>query len=149
MTNARSSGDEMVNKPKAIGTAAETAVVRYLRANGFPQAERRALRGNYDCGDVTGMPGVVVEVKGGDVAKQARQASLVEWRRQTEVERKNAQADIGILVLQRRGYGAERAGDWWAEIDAGEITNKIAGHLRMTLSQAVSYLRNSGYGEPL
>ena len=28
----------MTNRPKAIGTAAETAVVRYLAAHGFPVA---------------------------------------------------------------------------------------------------------------
>ena len=28
----------MTNRPKAIGTAAETAVVRYLAAHGFPAA---------------------------------------------------------------------------------------------------------------
>ena len=33
----------MVNKPKRIGTAAETAVTRYARTNGFELAERRAL----------------------------------------------------------------------------------------------------------
>ena len=35
----------MTNRSKAIGTAAETAVVRYLAAHGFPAAERRALHG--------------------------------------------------------------------------------------------------------
>ena len=38
----------MTNRPKAIGTAAETAVVRYLAAHGFPAAERRALHGARD-----------------------------------------------------------------------------------------------------
>lgn len=40
----------MTNRPKAIGTAAETAVVRYLAAHGFPAAERRALHGATDHG---------------------------------------------------------------------------------------------------
>ena len=46
----------MTNRPKAIGTAAETAVVRYLAAHGFPAAERRALHGATDLGDITGTP---------------------------------------------------------------------------------------------
>ena len=41
----------MTNRPKAIGTAAETAVVRYLAAHGFPAAERRALHGATDLGE--------------------------------------------------------------------------------------------------
>lgn len=48
----------MTNRPKAIGTAAETAVVRYLAAHGFPAAERRALHGATDLGDITGTPGL-------------------------------------------------------------------------------------------
>ena len=56
----------MVNKPKQIGTRAETAVARYLAANGFPHAERRTLRGREDAGDITGTPGVCWEVKGGE-----------------------------------------------------------------------------------
>ena len=35
----------MSRRPRDIGTAAETAVVRHLQANGFPLAERRALHG--------------------------------------------------------------------------------------------------------
>ena len=55
----------MTNRPKAIGTAAETAVVRYLAAHGFPNAERRALHGATDLGDITGTPSLCWEVKGG------------------------------------------------------------------------------------
>ena len=51
----------MTNRPKAIGTAAETAVVRYLAAHGFPAAERRALHGATDLGDITGTPQIVWE----------------------------------------------------------------------------------------
>ena len=38
----------MVTRSKDIGTRAETAVVRYLAAHGFPAAERRALHGATD-----------------------------------------------------------------------------------------------------
>ena len=65
----------MTGRPKDIGTAAETAVVRFLRDNGFPLAERRALHGSTDRGDITGTPGLVWEVKGGDAAKTASMSS--------------------------------------------------------------------------
>ncbi len=38
----------MSNPSKAKGTAAETAVVRYARAHGFPHADRLTLSGRYD-----------------------------------------------------------------------------------------------------
>jgi Holliday junction resolvase-like predicted endonuclease len=46
---------------KRVGTAAESLVVDFLQRHGFRYAERRALRGVNDCGDVTGIPGVVGE----------------------------------------------------------------------------------------
>lgn len=55
----------MNNSPKAIGTAAETAVVRYLAAHGFPAAERRALHGATDLGDITGTPSLCWETERG------------------------------------------------------------------------------------
>lgn len=52
----------MTNPSKARGTAAETAVVRYLR-RWWPNVERRALAGNADKGDLTGIPGVTILVR--------------------------------------------------------------------------------------
>ncbi len=52
-----------MSKSKQKGTAAETAVVKYLKANGFPKAERRALQGSLDKGDISGIDDVVLEVK--------------------------------------------------------------------------------------
>lgn len=53
----------MVNRPKDKGTWAETRVTEFLRDNGWPYAERRALAGVTDKGDITGCPGLVFEVK--------------------------------------------------------------------------------------
>jgi hypothetical protein len=52
-----------VSRSKAKGTAAETAVVRAYIAAGAVYAERRALSGVLDRGDVAGVPGIVTEVK--------------------------------------------------------------------------------------
>lgn len=100
----------MVNKPKILGTAAETAVVAWLRENGHPYAERRSLRGINDQGDVTGIPGVCIEVK---VA--GRQGlKLGPWLKETERERKNARARFGLLVAKPTGLGPKRTGQWFA-----------------------------------
>jgi hypothetical protein len=147
-----------VNKPKAVGTAAETAVARYLAANGFPHAERRALRGTLDAGDITGCPGVCIEVKGGDAAKDASDLLVADWLAETETERLNARADVGVLVLQRRGVGPANAGRWWAVMTLPILLSLTvlprdylhpAIPLRMLLADAVQLLGAAGYGQPL
>lgn len=99
----------MVNKPKMEGTAAESAVVNWLRDNGHPHVERRPLRGGEDWGDVTGIPGVCIEVK-----KSGKILKLAQWLRETEQERVNSRSGHGILVVKPSGYGVTRTGDWWA-----------------------------------
>src|SRR5690606_36637180 len=95
-------------RPRDIGTAAETAVVRYLRDHGFPHAERRTLRGSQDAGDITGIPGVCWSVKGGQAAKDASDGLVEDWLSELERQRSRAKASYGVLVLQRRGYGPDR-----------------------------------------
>jgi Holliday junction resolvase len=55
-----------VSKSKDKGTAAEREVVRYLQT-WWPAAERRALSGNKDKGDVAGIPGVCIEIKAAEI----------------------------------------------------------------------------------
>lgn len=100
----------MVNRPKILGTAAETAVVSWLIDNGHPYAERRGLQGAKDKGDVTGIPGICIEVK---VAGK-RGLLLGSWLRETEVERVNANAVYGLLVAKPTGLGPKRTGKWLA-----------------------------------
>jgi len=105
-------------RPRDIGTAAETAVVRYLRDHGFAQAERRALRGQLDAGDITGTPDTW-EIKGGKTAKTASDGQVAQWLEDTERERINGRGRYGILVLQRAGYGPLRCGYWWIVVPLG------------------------------
>lgn len=138
-------------RPKDIGTAAETAVVRALRTLGFPHAERRALAGAQDLGDITGTPGVVWEVKGGQQTRQPSDEQIAAWMAETEVERVNAGAGVGVLVLQRHGVGPANAHRWWAYLQ-GDDWMLGCGHrypIRLLLSDACVVLRVSGYGEPL
>lgn len=151
----------MVNKPKQIGTAAETAVTRYLVRNGFPKAERRALMGEYDQGDInTGDRRIVIEVKGGNAAKTASDNQIAAWLVETDTERVNARAQVGVLVLQRAGVGAPNAGRWWAVVPSAALTvlcdpssayayDAPVVPVRLTLADTVQLLRWAGYGEPL
>ena len=94
---------------KAKGTAAETAVVRYLQANGFPYADRSPLRGNKDRGDVTGLgPGVVLEVK------NCKRIELAGWLDELDAEMRNAGAYIGACIHKRRG--TTDPGKWFATL---------------------------------
>lgn len=86
-----------MSRSKAKGTAAETAVVRFLQAEGFAQAERRTLGGVKDRGDIAGIPGVVIEVK--NCARQ----ELAAWVAEAELERDNDGASLGVVWHKRRG----------------------------------------------
>lgn len=92
---------------------AESAVVGYLRLNGFLQAERRSLKGSLDQGDVTGTPGLCWEVKYADGGIR-----MAAWVAQTEIERINSTSDFGILVIKPRGLGVRSVGRWYAVMSA-------------------------------
>lgn len=148
----------MVNRPKAIGTAAETAVVRAARRLGFPNADRLTLTGALDRGDVGLCPGVIVEVKGGEAARNSGDALANAWLDETERERTNAGAIHAFLVVQRRGVGPANADRWWAWWRLGWL-DLLSGSLpgsdgpdipvRMQLGHALQLLRAAGYGDPL
>jgi len=95
-----------MSKAKAKGTAAETAVVKYLREHGFPYAERRALHGTADKGDITGCGPIVFEVK--NHAKM----DLAGWIKELEAEMVNAKADTGAVIAKKRG--TTNPGEWYA-----------------------------------
>lgn len=148
----------MANRPKNIGTAAETAVVRAARTRGFPQADRLTLTGRHDRGDIGLCPGVILEVKAGQAAKTASDGLIASWLLETDRERRNAGASIGILVTARAGIGAGNAHRWWAHlrlevvallIDQGSYTHEELGDqpIRMTLDTALALLLTAGYGE--
>jgi Holliday junction resolvase len=128
-------------KSKAKGTAAEREVVNYLK-NWWPAAERRALSGNKDKGDVAGIPGVVVEVKA------AVRQELAKWQRETLAEMANASAERCMLVV-KQPYKAVPQWDAWLRIDQLPPELRVypyvgKGHLewaRMDLFLAVAFLR--------
>jgi len=120
-----------MSKAKQKGTAAETAVVRFLQGQGFPLAERRALGGGSsgeDLGDITGIPMLCMEVKNHATYK------IPAWIKETETERKNARADYGILIVKPNGVGMtpDKVGQWWGILP---------------MQQMMNLLRDAGYGD--
>lgn len=147
----------MVNRPKQIGTAAETAVVRAARRLGFPGADRLTLTGSKDRGDIGLCPGVIIEVKGGAAAKDASDSLIDAWLEETNREAFNAGADVAFLVVQRRGVGAPNAHRWWAYWRLNWLENLRGTDpvftpdrtpIRMRLVDALRILRVAGYGNP-
>ena len=50
---------------KRKGSKAEADVVKWLKVNGFPYADRRIAGAQLDKGDISGVNGVTIEVKNG------------------------------------------------------------------------------------
>lgn len=102
-----------MSRSKAKGTAAETAIVRYLQDAGFAQAERRTLGGAQDRGDIAGIPGVVIEVK--NCARQ----ELPAWVTEAELERDNDRATLGVVWHKRRGKSSPA--DWFVTMSGAQF----------------------------
>jgi len=114
----------MVNPGRQKGTAAETAVVEYLISAGYQNAERRALHGSNDRGDIAGIPGVVIEVKS---EKTYRLTNAV---REAKEEMKNAKAERYVAVLKPHGVGLGKGDQFFAVIELAEYVAllKLAGY---------------------
>lgn len=115
-----------MSRNRAKGTSWESAVVTYLRGRGWPHAERRALSGANDRGDVAGVIGVVIE------CKNAAKVELAAWLDEASAERDNDRADLGVAWFKRRGK-----------------TNPGKGFVVMDGDTFTWLLRSAGYGQPL
>jgi hypothetical protein len=89
-----------MNRSKAKGTAWERRIVEHLRANGWPDAERRVLHGNTDLGDVVNGPApLTIE------AKNAKTVCLAEWVDEAIAEAANVgNGSIGVVMFPRRNH---------------------------------------------
>lgn len=95
-----------MSKNKQKGTSAETAVVNWLVSYGNKNVERRALQGSLDRGDISGLPGVVIEVKNHATMK------LAEWVAELNVEMQNDNSTVGAVIHKKRG--TTNVGEWYA-----------------------------------
>jgi len=147
-----------MNKPKAKGTAAETAVVKYMRLNGFGGADRQPLRGNRDAGDILLTAGVVIEVKAHKSAGtgQPGYTQLAAWMGQAATEQYNAGALMCPLIVKRTG--TTDVGSWFAYLSLGKLCLLVGGTVEldnpprtapvcMSVAAMVQLLRSAGYGD--
>jgi Holliday junction resolvase len=93
----------MSNPSKQKGTRFESEVVAYLVEHGFPAVERRALHGNTDKGDLTGIAGWTFELK-----SEAR-IDLAGYMAEAQAEAANAGTEHYAAIVKRRGKGAAHA----------------------------------------
>lgn len=128
----------------AIGKEGERAAVRALRAAGFPHAARRKAGRFHDALDLDICPGLIASVKAGETAKTASLHRVIAWRTEAEEKRQADHADVCLLIVQRRGAGTSRAHLWrcWV-LGLGRDTWET------TLDDACTWLRLTGWGEPL
>ena len=117
----------MTNKPKRIGTAAESKGVKFLHSIGYDPttALRKTLSGASDVGDVWchhASGTIVIEVKGGDAANSASHNQIRTWLAEAVREARNSRIDARltpVLVTQTRGIGS--AGGWKAWMWASDL----------------------------
>jgi hypothetical protein len=113
----------LVNRAKNKGTAAETAVVEFLKANGFPQAERRTLSGSNDKGDINVSPDVVIEVK------NVKTMTLSVWMDEAIAESENAGAWVTAVWHKRIRKGDPA--NWYVTMDGAMFAGILIQLRRM------------------
>lgn len=116
MTRSRASA-------RSAGTAAETAVARYLAQHVDDRIERRTRTGAKDRGDISGVRAyrerVVLEVK--DVSRMA----LAEWVAEAEAERGHDDALVGAVIHKRRG--TTNVGRWYCTLQVDDLVALLTG----------------------
>lgn len=133
------------------GHDTERAVARYLRAVGFPNAER-AVHTGYRVGDrtvpdpldITGVPGVVWSVK------NDQRNEIAKWLNEAENVRDHHSADLAILVVRRRQKAD--VSRWWAWVSLPALVRAtgwrdVGGYACMELGDLVPMLHRAGYGD--
>ena len=94
----------MSSAAKAKGSGAERDVVKYLK-QWFPYVDRRLAGATLDKGDVSGIPGVTIEIK--NHAKM----DLAGWLTELATEMANDKAWTGVVWHKRKGRGSPE--DWY------------------------------------
>ena len=93
----------MGNPSKQKGSRFEREVADFLAANGHPHVERMASRGSADRGDLTGIPGWMLE------CKAERQIDLAGYMREVAVQQFHARARWGAAIVKARGKNVAQA----------------------------------------
>jgi hypothetical protein len=123
-----------------IGKDTERRVVAYLRLRGMAGVERavrtgfRAGNGRSlaDSGDLTGLPGICVQVKSLRPVTRA-ETMTGRWLAETELQRQAAGASVGLLVVRR--WGTTDVGRWWCFLSVRDLFGMADGFSGRVLSE--------------
>ena len=99
----------MSSKSKIKGSQAERDVVKWLK-QWFPYVDRRLAGATLDKGDISGIPGVTIEIKNHATMK------LAEWLGELQVEMENDKAWTGVVLHKKKGKSDP--GEWYATMPA-------------------------------
>ncbi len=105
-----------MSKAKRIGTAAETAVVKYFQQLGVPDVTRKVLHGSGDIGDIhigpVDIPYLVLEIKSRNKNCSYREiyGFMEELRREVVNTYGYFDSEKGYLILKIPGKG--KVEDW-------------------------------------
>lgn len=150
---AKRGGTVLLDCAECQGTGHD--YVRNVNGGHAPCDGRGYVRVPADAGDLTGVPGVVVQVK------WSGYKSLAADMLRTEQQRRVAGADVGLLVRKRQGVGCGRAGEWDAylpqravawlmhaaePVNGGPLRHEAVWHT--DLDTAAALLATAGYGGP-
>lgn len=109
---------------KKAGTHMETLVVDYLAsALDDDRIERRAKNGAKDRGDIGG-----VRCVSGRVVIECKNTTKLElgvWAAETEIERGNDDAAVGVIAHKRHGKGQAR--DQWVTMTLADFAVLLGG----------------------
>lgn len=148
----------MGNRNKAKGTAAETAVVDWLRGScGYADARRNTLGGRFDPGDVEPVPSaappVIISVKDGKEGgycahcRQKRElgmhTALFEkwWTDLTSTVKRRSPLALPVLCHKRAGAASPERWKWYVDLSFAHLTRYRLGPVAVTGPQARFIMR--------
>ena len=122
-----------MSKAKAKGTKYESALVKVLNDwSGRQVAERVALHGNYDNGDLRlTVNDLTICVEAKWRKSYPSEGDMLDFRAQTLAETGNSGADCGVLVVNHYNQSVMRSEVWmcggtWLALNA--VVGKLPGH---------------------
>lgn len=102
---------------RKAGTSWESAIVDFLREQGWPDVERRARTGARDQGDIAGLTPFCIE------AKACARLELAAWVAEAKAEAINAQVPFGVVWIKRKGKSSPA--DGYVVLDGGTFVDLL------------------------
>lgn len=147
------------------GKDTEQAVARYMRENGWPQAQRRVRAGwnnhgrrHADQGDLDGIHPLTNQTKASST--RLTNTGIREALAETADQAVHSGSDLGFLIERRDGKA--NPADWWFWIYLGDLhylivrdrdtmitePNLSLTPVRLLFGDAIPILHRAGYGNP-